>query len=163
MKPKVIVAILVAAFVFVGMASAQYGTAPGIAPAHAQDAKPSEPKGVTTRGLVSSAAPITSIAMTVPVTLTGQVVDLEPGGQTGKQRNLVPSFLYVLEGTLVIDTEGGPIGVWGIQYHGKGQAYAGPVGLWYNAQNTSQTPVRYVILFVATPGAKTVEQAKAED
>jgi quercetin dioxygenase-like cupin family protein len=163
MKLKSIVAVVMGLVVLAAGAHAQYGTAPGIPPAHAADTKPAQPKGVSSRGLVGSAGAIASVAMSVPAALTGQVVELAPGGQTGKQRNLVPSFLYVLEGTLVIETEGGPIGVSGIQYHGEGQSYAGPAGLWYNIMNTGQASARYLLLFVAPPGAKTWEQAKAED
>jgi quercetin dioxygenase-like cupin family protein len=150
MRLKVIVAVVVGLVLVVGGAQAQ-------------DAKPPEPKGVTSRGLVGSTGPIAAVGLTVPATLTGQVIELAPGGQTGRQRNLVPSFLYVLEGTLVVDTEGGPISVSGIQYHGEGQAYAGPAGLWYNAMNTGQKPVRFLLLFVAPPGAKTWEPFKADD
>jgi len=163
MRRKTIVAVGVGLFVVIGGAQAQYGVAPGLPPAHAQDAKPAEPKGVKSRNLVGSTGVISSIPVAVPAALTGQVVELEPGGQTGKQRNLVPSFIYVLEGTLVINTEGGPIGVSGTQYHGEGQSYAGPVNLWYNAMNTGQKPARFLILFVGPPGAKTLEQAKADD
>ena len=150
MRPKAIVAILVGVFVIAGGAQAQ-------------DGKPAEPKGVKTRGLVTSLGPVGSIPVTVPVALTGQVIEIAPGGQTGKQRNLTPSFLYVLEGTLVIDTEGGPGGVSGIQYHSEGQSYAGPASLWYNVMNTGQKPARFLLIFVAPPGAKTVEQAKGDD
>src|SRR3989442_11322514 len=129
MRPKAIVAILVGVFVIAGGAQAQ-------------DAKPAEPKGVKTGGLITSLGPVGSIPITVPVALTGQVIEIAPGGQTGKQRNLTPSFLYVLEGTLVIDTEGGPGGVSGIQYHAEGQPYAGPANLWYNVMNTGQKPAR---------------------
>jgi quercetin dioxygenase-like cupin family protein len=147
-----IVAIMVAAWVVMSAVGVQ-----------AQEDKVPEPKGVTSRGLVGSTGPIASVGVTVPVALSGQVVDLAPGGQTGRQRNLVPSFLYVLEGTLVIDTMGGPISVSGVQYHGAGQAYAAPANLWYNVMNTGQKPAKYLLLFVAPPGAKTVEPFKAED
>jgi quercetin dioxygenase-like cupin family protein len=163
MRPKVNVAVVVGLVILASGAHAQYGVAPGIAPAQAQDAKPAQPKGVTSRGLVGSTGPIAAVGLAVPAALTGQVVELAPGGQTGRQRNLVPSFLYVLEGTLVLDTEGGPIGVSGVQYHGEGQAYAGPAGLWYNVVNTGQKPARFLLLFVAPPGAKTWEPFKADD
>jgi mannose-6-phosphate isomerase-like protein (cupin superfamily) len=164
MTLKSFVAVGVAVFVFVGGAQAQYYYGGASTPAaRAQDAKPEQPKGVKSRGLVGSTGSIASVAMTVPVAMTGQVVEIVPGGQTGTQRNLVPSFIYVLEGTLVINTKGGPIGVDGIQYHGEGQSYAGPANLWYNVMNTGQAPARYVILYVAPPGAKTVEQAKGDE
>jgi len=150
---RLMVAIIAAVLVVVG----------GAAPVQAQDGKAPEPKGVTSRGLVGSTGPIASVAVAVPVALSGQVVELAPGGQTGRQRNLVPSFLYVLEGTLVIDTMGGPVAVSGVQYHGSGQGYAAPANLWYNVMNTGQKPAKYLLLFVAPPGAKTLEPFKAED
>lgn len=152
---RLMVAIVVA--VLVVMSGAR------LAPIQAQDGKAPEPKGVTSRGLVGSTGPIASVSVTVPVALSGQVIELAPGGQTGRQKNLTPSFLYVLEGTLVIDTMGGPISVSGVQYHGTGQAYAGPANLWYNVMNTGQKPAKYLLLFVAPPGAKTVEPFKAEE
>jgi len=162
-RKGLVVAIVIALAVAVGGADARYGGAPGIPAAQAQASKAAEPKGVTSRGLVGSTGPIASIGITVPVALSGQVIELAPGGQTGRQRNLVPSVLYVLQGTLVIDTQGGPTGVSGVQYHGEGQAYAGPANLWYNVMNTGQKPAKYLLLFVAPPGAKTWEQGKADD
>ena len=162
MRFKGPVAVGVGLFTLVAGASVQHGQVPGMVPAHAQDAKRAQPKGVKSRGLVGSTGAIASVALSIPAALSGQVVELAPGGQTGKQRNLAPSFLYVLEGTLVIETEGGPIGVSGVQYHGEGQSYAGPAGLWYNVMNTGQTPARYLMLFVAPSGAKTWEQAKED-
>jgi len=108
MRLEIIVAALVgSAVVFTGGAHAPYGGVPDVAPAFAQDGKAAQPKGVTSRGLVGSTGPIAAVAAGVPAALTGQIVELTPGGQTGRQRNLVPSFLYVIEGTLVIDTDGG--------------------------------------------------------
>lgn len=158
-----VVAVVVTLFVMVGGADAQYGVAPGIPAAQAQDGKAPAPKGVSSRGLVGSTGPIASVGLTVPAALSGQVVELAPGGQTGRQRNLAPSILYVLQGTLVIDTAGGPIGVSGVQYHGEGQAYAGPANLWYNVTNTGQQPAKFLLLFVAPPGAKTWEPFKADE
>jgi quercetin dioxygenase-like cupin family protein len=157
-----VVAVAVTLLVTVVGADAQY-SGPGIPTAEAQDGKAAAPKGVTTRGIVGSTGPISSLSLAVPVALSGQVVELAPGGQTGRQRNLAPSFIYVLQGTLVIDTEGGPVGVSGAQYHGEGQAYAGPANLWYNVRNSGQQPAKYLLLFVAPPGAKTWEPFKAED
>ncbi len=159
----VVVAIAVTLFVVVGGVDARHGGMPGTPAAQAQDGKAPQPKGVTSRGLVASNGPIASVGLAVPAALTGQVVELAPGGQTGRQRNLVPSFLYVLQGTLVIDTMGGPGGVSGIQYHGEGQAYAGPENLWYNVMNTGQQPAKFLLLFVAAPGAKTWEPFKADE
>ena len=154
MRFKAVVTIVVAGLLVASL---------GILSAQAQNAKPAEPKGVTAKSLIGSTGVIPRIPLTVPVVLTGQVVQIEPAGQTGKQRFLVPTYLYVLEGVLTVDTEGGPTGVSGIQYHATGHAYATPVGLWHNIMNNGQASAKYLILFVGTPGGTTIEQAQAED
>jgi len=164
MRLRSVVAVVVAVLVVGGWIPS------GTPSAQAQDAKPAEAKGVTVKGLVGSTGPIARIPATVPIVVTGQVVEIQPGGQTGRQRQLVPSVLYVLEGILTIDTDAGPIGapttpisISGIQYHGTGQTYSPPAGLWYNAMNSGLTPVKYLLLLIGTPGGPTLEQAKADD
>lgn len=150
------------AFLVVGgwvPASAQYGATPS---AEAQEAKPAEPKGVTTKNLVTSLGGFRGTA-NVPIVLTGQIVEVEPGGQTGRQRHLVPSYIYVLEGVLTTNSQGGPVGVAGVQYHTTGQSYMDAVGVWHNHSNTGRTPVRYLLLLISTPGATTTEKAAADD
>jgi quercetin dioxygenase-like cupin family protein len=137
------------------------GGAPA-SPAMAQADKVPVEKGVKTSSLVTSLGPFRQVT-SVPMVMTGQVVEIAPGGQTGRERTLVPSFLYVLQGTLTTDTEAGPIGIAGIQYHSEGQSYAEPTGIWHNYSNTGQTPVKYILLFLGTPGTATSEKAKADD
>jgi hypothetical protein len=129
----------------------------------AQDEKPEEASGVTARGLVGSTGAMPRIAATIPVVLSGQVVEIVAGGQSGRMRVLGPAYIYVLDGILTINTYGGPIGVSGVQYHGAGQSYSPPTGLWFNAMNTGAGPVKYLILYLGTPGGAVSEQAKADD
>jgi len=129
--------------------------------AQAQDA-PAQPKGVKATNLVTSLGGFRGTA-NIPIILTGQIVELEPGGQTGRQRHLVPSYVYVLDGILTTDTEGGPTGVAGIQYHAAGQSYTDPVGVWHNYMNTGQTPAKYLLLLISTPGGATTQKAGADD
>jgi quercetin dioxygenase-like cupin family protein len=131
-------------------------------PAVAQGDKAADEKGVKTSPLVTSLGAFRQVT-SIPIIMTGQVVEIAPGGQTGRERTLVPSFLYVLEGTLTTNTEGGPIGVGGVQYHAAGQSYSEPVGLWHNNSNTGQTPVKYLLLLISTPGGAATEKAKADD
>lgn len=137
------------------------GAPASTAMAQADKAPPVE-KGVKTSPLVTSLGPFRQ-PTSVPVVMIGQVVEIAPGGQTGRERTLVPSFLYVVEGTLTTDTEGGPIGIGGIQYHTAGQSYAEPTGLWHNYSNTGQAPVKYILLLLTTPGGAATEKAKADD
>ena len=133
-----------------------------VGPASAQQAPVPQPKGVKSGPIITSLGPFRE-AVSIPVILTGQIVELEPGGQTGRQRHNVPTFIYVLEGTLVTNSEGGRVGVGGVQYHAPGQAYSDPVGLWHNHSNPGQTPVKYLLLFLSTPGGEITQKAGADD
>ncbi len=135
----------------------------GAPAAEAQDRMPLEPKGMSTRGLVSSTGGF-SARLQLPIVLTGQVVELAPGGHTGRHRFLVPAYMYVLEGTLTTDIQGGAVGVAGIQYHAGGQSVPlPPPGVWQNFYNSGPAPVKYLVIFLGTPGGPTMEQAKPEE
>jgi quercetin dioxygenase-like cupin family protein len=131
------------------------------APAIAQDKAAGE-KGVKATNLVTSLGPFRQLT-NIPLVLTGQTIEIEPGGQTGRERHMVPSYVYVLEGTLVTNTEGGPIGVSGVQYHAAGQSYSDPVGVWHNYSNPGPGTVKYLLLLIGTPGTTPTEKAKADD
>jgi quercetin dioxygenase-like cupin family protein len=161
MRLKGVLAVLVGLFVMAACAQAQYTGVPGISPAQAQGQMPVMEQGVQTKGLVTSLGAYKQ-ADHIPILLTGMTVTIAPGGHTGRERFLVPSYLYVLEGTLTTDTQGGPTGISGIQYHAEGQSYSSPVGAWHNFMNTGTTPAKYLLLFIGSPGAPTIEKAKAD-
>lgn len=161
MRLRGVLAVVVAVLVLLGGApsSAQYGGTP---PAQAQDDKPVQPKGVTAKNLVTSLGGFRGTS-SIPIVLTGQIVEIEPGGQTGRQRHMVPSYIYVLEGVLTTNSEGGPVGVAGVQYHTAGQSYMDAVTVWHNHSNNGQTPVKYLLLLIGTPGGPTTQKAAADD
>ena len=161
MRVKTIVAIVIGVFVFVGGAQAQYG---GVStpPAQAQSGPVPLEKGVKATNLVTSLGGFRG-ATNIPIVLTGQIITIEPGGQTGRQRHMVPSYIYVLEGTLVTNSAGGPVGVGGVQYHTQGQSYMDAPGVWFNHSNTGLTPVKYILLLISTPGGATTQKATADD
>lgn len=159
---RVLVAIVIALLVVAGGAQAQYGGV-GPSPAHAQGAGPvPQEKGVKAQGLVTSLGGFRGVT-NVPVVLSGQIITIEPGGQTGRQRHLVPSYIYVIEGNLTTNSDGGPVGVNGVQYHAEGQSYMDAVGVWHNHTNTGMKPVRYLLLLVSTPGAPAPTQKAGAD
>ncbi len=122
-------------------------------PVGAQDQKAAEPKGVTLKGLVTSLGPF-SATVNTPIFVTGATVELEPGGQTGRQEFRVPTYIYVIDGVLTTEYEAGPIGIKGTQYHAAGQSFMdiGGAGWWHNLANRSNTPVKYLMLHVGYPG-----------
>ena len=122
-------------------------------PANAQDQKAPEPKGIKVKGLVTSLGAF-SATVNTPILVTGSTVELEPGGQTGRQEFRVPTYIYVIEGVLITEYEAGPIGIKGTQYHAAGQSFmdSGGVGWWHNFVNRSEKPVKYLMLHLAYPG-----------
>jgi quercetin dioxygenase-like cupin family protein len=142
--------VLVLVFVVVGGVDAQ------------QSAPIEKEKGVKTSNLVTSLGGFRGTA-NIPIVLTGQIVTIEPGGQTGRQRHSVASYVYVLEGTLTTNSMGGPVGVAGVQYHSEGQSYMDAPGIWHNHTNTGQAPVKYLLLLISTPGASDLTQKAGDD
>ena len=131
-------------------------------PAEAQAQKPAEPKGVKVSGLVTSLGGF-SATVNTPLFVTGSTVELEPGGQTGKEQFRVPTFIYVLDGILTTDYEAGPVGIQGAQYHAAGQSFMDNGGWWHNLMNKSNKPVKYLMLHLGYPGRPDpVQKAEAE-
>jgi len=129
-------------------------TAALAAPADGQQpaADTKTPKGVKARNLVTSLGGFTA-TVNAPLLVTGQTIELEPGGHTGRQQFRVPTFVYVIEGVLTTEYEGGPpAGIAGAQYHAAGQSYMDNGGWWHNAFNRSEKPVKYLILHIGYPG-----------
>ena len=131
-------------------------------PAEAQAQKPPEPKGVKITGLVSSAGGF-SERVNTPLLITGATVELEPGGQTGREQFRVPTYIYVLEGVLVTDYEAGPVGTQGVQYHAAGQSFMDNGGWWHNHMNSSPKPVKYLMIHLGYPGRPDPIQKPAKD
>ena len=132
-----------------------------ITPALAQAPAPApapQAKGVKASTLVTSFGGFRE-AVSIPVVLSGQTIEIEPGGQTGRQRHMVPTFIYVLDGTLVTNSDGGRVGVAGVQYHAAGQSYSDPAGVWHNHSNPGPAPVKYLLLFLSTPGGDLTQKA----
>ena len=63
-----------------------------------------------------------------------------------------PTFIYVLEGILTTFYEAGPVGIAGAQYHAAGQSFMDNSGRWHNYTNTTDKPVKLLMLHVGYPG-----------
>ena len=109
------------------------------------------PQGVTVRNLVTSLGGFTA-TVNAPILVTGSTVELQAGGQTGRQQFRVPTYIYVIEGVLTTDYEAGPVGIKGAQYHAAGQSFMDNGGWWHNHMNRTDKAVKYLILHLGYPG-----------
>ncbi len=123
------------------------GCAPGLALAQSSTA----PKGVKSTGLVTSLGGFKA-TVNAPIVVTGSTVEIEPGGQTGREQFRVPTYVYVIQGILTTDYETGPVGIKGAQYHAAGQSFMDEGGWWHNHMNKTDQPVKYLILHLGYPG-----------
>ncbi|MGH7389391.1 MAG: hypothetical protein ACREM3_08005 [Candidatus Rokuibacteriota bacterium] len=117
--------------------------------AEAQDSK--DAKGMKTKGLVTSLGGFRA-TVNAPIAVSGATVDLEPGGQTGRQQFRVPTFVHVIDGVLTTEYEAGPVGMKGTQYHAAGQSFMDNGGWWHNHVNRTGKSVKYLILHLGYPG-----------
>jgi hypothetical protein len=132
-------------------------------PAYAQDQKAPEPQGVKVRGLVTSLGGF-SATVNTPIFVSGGTVELEAGGQTGRQQFRVPTYIYVIQGVLTTDYQDGPVGIKGAQYHAAGQSFMDNGGWWHNHANRSNQPVKYLMLHLGYPGRPDpVQKAEKDD
>jgi hypothetical protein len=142
------------------VALAQYGGTSVVA--QTESTGPVEDKGVKALNLVTSSGGF-AYRTEVPLAMSGQKVQIAPGGETARQMFLVPAFIYVLEGVLTVDSEAGATGVKGLQYYAGGQAVAlPPTGTWLYFYNSGQVPATFIVLYVGPPGAATVRKATAD-
>jgi hypothetical protein len=130
-------------------------------PAGAQEDEKA-PKGMSVRNAVTSLGPF-SATVSAPILVTGTTVVLEPGGRTGRQQYVVPTYVYVVDGTLVTDYEAGPAGIKGAQYHAAGQSFMDNGGWWHNYFNRSTKPVTVLLVHIGYPGRPDpIQKADAE-
>jgi quercetin dioxygenase-like cupin family protein len=86
--------------------------------------------------------------------VSGLVVELAPGAQTGWHSHPVPSFAFVLEGELEIEQRNG-----GVKRLKAGEAVAEVVNTFHNGRNIGTVPVKLVVFYAGTIGEKlTVEE-----
>ncbi|MDQ7829455.1 MAG: cupin domain-containing protein [Armatimonadota bacterium] len=78
------------------------------------------------------------------------LIELAPGGEVGRHRHPVPTFVYVLEGTFTVETDGHPP-----RQYQAGQGYVEAMGTWHNGLNRGTTPVKFLVVYAAEEGRPT--------
>ncbi len=75
--------------------------------------------------------------------VTGAIVTLPPGGETGWHIHEVPLFGYVLEGTLTVD-----YGSKGIKTYGPGDSWMEAMNWPHNGMNKGTVPVKLIAVYM---------------
>ena len=81
--------------------------------------------------------------------VSGLVIDIAPGGQTGWHLHPVPSFAYVLQGELEVERQDGAV-----KHLKPGDAFAEVVNTPHNGRNVGTVPVKLVVFYAGAVGQK---------
>jgi quercetin dioxygenase-like cupin family protein len=85
----------------------------------------------------------------VPAQVTSYVTQLEPGQETGWHKHKVPLYVYILEGTVTVEYDGGVI-----KEYPAGTALMEAQDVWHNGTNKGDSPVRILTVYMGAKGAK---------
>lgn len=82
--------------------------------------------------------------------ITGMVVEIAPGGETGWHLHPVPSFGMMLEGELEVHLKTGEV-----RRLKAGDALAEVTNTWHNGRNVGPGTVKIVVFYAGAVGQKT--------
>ncbi len=85
--------------------------------------------------------------------ITGMLIEVAPGGETGWHSHAVPSFAMVLEGELEVRLKSGAVK----KLH-AGEAFAEVINTWHNGRNVGSVPVKLVVFYAGLAGQKFSEK-----
>jgi quercetin dioxygenase-like cupin family protein len=82
-----------------------------------------------------------------PAEVSGIVVELPPGAETGWHKHTVPCFAYILAGTIAVEQKDGST-----RTFRTGEAFAELIDVLHNGRTVGAEPVRLVFFAVGVQG-----------
>ena len=114
------------------------------------------PKAFTTTPLLKGGKTADGDTLVYPKTDKPEVVSvigvLDAGGRTALHQHPVPVYVYVMEGTLEVQTEGK-----GVRSYKAGEAFLESIGHWHQAFNKTDKPVKLLVVFMGEEGKPTTQ------
>lgn len=91
--------------------------------------------------------------------ITGFLIEIAPGAETGWHTHPVPSFGMILEGTLIVALKDGRV-----KRLQAGDALAEVVNTAHNGRNAGEIPVKLVVFYTGIAGkALTIKEPQGQD
>lgn len=101
--------------------------------------------------ILQSGATVAGASLAYPKTdsaeLTAMRLDIGPGGETGRHMHPYPTLVYVLEGAIEVEMDGGMA-----QSYKAGDSFLMVVNTWTNAKNNGTVPAKVLVVFVGVRG-----------
>jgi quercetin dioxygenase-like cupin family protein len=85
------------------------------------------------------------------------LVEMAPGGESGRHMHPVPTYVYVVEGTLTVEMDHGSP-----REYAAGSGFLESVNAWHNGKNLGQAPVKFLVVFVSEEGKKNLIRAEGQ-
>jgi quercetin dioxygenase-like cupin family protein len=141
-------------------ASAQQPAPPATSPQHQQHgADQALPHGFETQPLLKTGKTRDNDAIAYPKTEKPELISvigtIQPGGRTPLHEHPVPTYVYVLEGEVELQTEGAQP-----HQYKTGQAYIEALNRKRQLLNKGNTPAKVLVVFVGEEGKPTTIAAK---
>jgi quercetin dioxygenase-like cupin family protein len=101
--------------------------------------------------ILQSGTTVAGVAIAYPKTDSAEVtalrLDIGPGGETGRHMHPFPTFVYVLEGTINVEMDGGAA-----HSYKAGDSFLEVVNTWHNGKNRGTTTAKVLVVFVGVHG-----------
>ena len=101
--------------------------------------------------ILQSGATVAGVAIAYPKTDSAEVtalrVEVGPGRETGRHMHPFPTFVYVLEGAINVEMEGGAA-----RSYKAGDSFLEVVNTWHNGRNNGAAPAKLLVVFVGVHG-----------
>jgi len=85
------------------------------------------------------------------------LIEIAPGGESGRHMHPVPTYVYVLEGTLTVDMDNESP-----REYAAGSGFLESLNTWHNGKNLGQAPVKVLVVFVSEEGKKNFIRAEGQ-
>ena len=86
-----------------------------------------------------------------PAKITSAIVTLVPGESTGVHKHGVPTYGYILSGSVTVD-----YGDHGRRVYKAGTAFMEAMDVWHDGVNSGDVPCRILVVFMGSPTARNV-------
>ena len=111
--------------------------------------------------VVKSTATATGQKLQYPQTdkpeIESVLIEIAPGGESGRHMHPVPTYVYVLEGTLTVEMDKESP-----REYAAGSGFLESLNTWHNGKNLGQAPVKVLVVFVSEEGKKNFIRAEGQ-
>ena len=101
--------------------------------------------------ILQSGATVSGAPLAYPKTdsaeVTALVLEIGPGGETGRHMHPNPTFVYILEGAIDVEMDGAMA-----HTYKAGDSFLEVLNTWHNGKNTGMSPAKILVVFSGVKG-----------